>query len=233
MPAVGEASAYQGDFSAGVIYLSLSLRSAQGDVPEISPVSPIGAQDRSSVRSPLCSPLKRQSSVQSGRLGSTKSLSAAVFAEKPPPVLSGGVQFSGEVSRSDENVLDSPRQRRSYGSFPFTPSADSNTFHQYRSADSSMSVADSEAYFSATEDFDPISSADEGPGTYPGRKKKRRQQMQQPQPPAYHMENYRSAPMVPVLVGSGARDIEDGWIKSKAGGRWSPDSSEMRQRSDE
>uniref|UniRef100_A0A3B3BZM0 Bridge-like lipid transfer protein family member 1 middle region domain-containing protein n=1 Tax=Oryzias melastigma TaxID=30732 RepID=A0A3B3BZM0_ORYME len=88
-------------------------------------------------------------------------------------------QFSSEVSRSDENVLDSPRQRRSYGSFPFTPSADSNTFHQYRSADSSMSVADSEAYFSATEDFEPISSADEGPGTYPGRKKKRRQQTQQ------------------------------------------------------
>uniref|UniRef100_A0A8C7STU7 KIAA1109 n=1 Tax=Oncorhynchus mykiss TaxID=8022 RepID=A0A8C7STU7_ONCMY len=80
------------------------------------------------------------------------------------------------VSRSDENVLDSPRQRRSYSSFPFTPSADSSTFHQYRSADSSMSVADSEAYFSATEDFEPISSADEGPGTYPGRKKKRRQQ---------------------------------------------------------
>ncbi|KAG7510694.1 hypothetical protein JOB18_028724 [Solea senegalensis] len=161
-----------------------------GEVPEGSPVSPNSSQDRSSVRSPLCSPLKRQSSVHSGRLGSTKSLSAAVFTDKPPPVLSGGVQFSSEVSRSDENVLDSPRQRRSYGSFPFTPSADSNTFHQYRSADSSMSVADSEAYFSATEDFEPISSADEGPGTYPGRKKKRRQQMQQPQQPPYHMENY-------------------------------------------
>ncbi|KAM4723529.1 LOW QUALITY PROTEIN: bridge-like lipid transfer protein family member 1 [Anableps anableps] len=164
-----------------------------GDVPEVSPVSPNSSQDRVSVRSPLCSPLKRQSSVQSARLGSTKSLSAA---DKPPPVLSGGggggvgVQFSSEVSRSDENVLDSPRQRRSYGSFPFTPSADSNTFHQYRSADSSMSVAESEAYFSATEDFEPISSADEGPGTYPGRKKKRRQQMQQPQQPPYHMENY-------------------------------------------
>uniref|UniRef100_A0A8D3ECB9 KIAA1109 n=1 Tax=Scophthalmus maximus TaxID=52904 RepID=A0A8D3ECB9_SCOMX len=100
-----------------------------------------------------------------------------IFTDKPPPVLTAGVQFSSEVSRSDENVLDSPRQRRSYGSFPFTPSADSNTFHQYRSADSSMSVADSEAYFSATEDFEPISSADEGPGTYPGRKKKRRQQI--------------------------------------------------------
>nr|XP_033498960.1 transmembrane protein KIAA1109 homolog [Epinephelus lanceolatus] len=161
-----------------------------GEVPEVSPVSPNSSQDRSSVRSPLCSPLKRQSSVHSGRLGSTKSLSAAVFTDKPPPVLSGGVQFSSEVSRSDENVLDSPRQRRSYGSFPFTPSADSNTFHQYRSADSSMSVADSEAYFSAAEDFEPISSADEGPGTYPGRKKKRRQQMQQPQQPPYHMENY-------------------------------------------
>lgn len=131
--------------------------------------------------------------MHSGRLGSTKSLSAAVFTDKPPPVLSGGVQFSSDVSRSDENVLDSPRQRRSYGSFPFTPSADSNTFHQYRSADSSMSVADSEAYFSAAEDFEPISSADEGPGTYPGRKKKRRQQMQQPQQPAYHMDYYRCA----------------------------------------
>ncbi|KAF6734631.1 uncharacterized protein FQA47_004048 [Oryzias melastigma] len=160
------------------------------EVPEVSPVSPNSSQSRSSVRSPLCSPLKRQSSVQSGRLGSTKSLSAAVFTDKPPPVLSGGVQFSSEVSRSDENVLDSPRQRRSYGSFPFTPSADSNTFHQYRSADSSMSVADSEAYFSATEDFEPISSADEGPGTYPGRKKKRRQQTQQNQQPPYHMESY-------------------------------------------
>uniref|UniRef100_A0A8C1DBD8 KIAA1109 n=2 Tax=Cyprinus carpio TaxID=7962 RepID=A0A8C1DBD8_CYPCA len=82
-----------------------------------------------------------------------------------------------EVSRSDENVLDSPRQRRSYGSFPFTPSADSSTFHQYRSVDSSMSVVDSEAYFSANEEFEPISS-DEGPGTYPGRKRRRRQQGQ-------------------------------------------------------
>uniref|UniRef100_A0A3P8TGX1 KIAA1109 n=1 Tax=Amphiprion percula TaxID=161767 RepID=A0A3P8TGX1_AMPPE len=164
----------------------LFLCSTLGDVPEVSPVSPNSSQDRSSVRSPLCSPLKRQSSVHSGRLGSTKSLSAAVFTDKPPPVLSGGVQFSSEVSRSDENVLDSPRQRRSYGSFPFTPSADSNTFHQYRSADSSMSVADSEAYFSAAEDFEPISSADEGPGTYPGRKKKRRQQMQQPRSSIYH-----------------------------------------------
>lgn len=166
-----------------------------GDVPEASPLSP-GSQDLAAVRSPLCSPLRRQSSVHSGRLGSTKSLSAAVFTDKPPAALTSagggvGVQFSSEVSRSDENVLDSPRQRRSYGSFPFTPSADSNTFHQYRSADSSMSVAESEAYFSATEDFEPISSADEGPGTYPGRKKKRRQQMQQPQQPPYRMESYR------------------------------------------
>lgn len=176
-----------------ITHFLLFLCSTLEEVPEVSPVSPNSSQDRSSVRSPLCSPLKRQSSVHSGRLGSTKSLSAAVFTDKPPPVLSGGVQFSSEVSRSDENVLDSPRQRRSYGSFPFTPSADSNTFHQYRSADSSMSVADSEAYFSAAEDFEPISSADEGPGTYPGRKKKRRQQMQQPQQPPYHMENYRSA----------------------------------------
>ncbi|KAL0968995.1 hypothetical protein UPYG_G00220970 [Umbra pygmaea] len=159
------------------------------DVPEGSPVSPNSTQERSNLRSPLRSPLKRQSSVHSGRLGSTKSLSAAVFTDKPPPALSG-VQFSSEVSRSDENVLDSPRQRRSYGSFPFTPSADSNTFHQYRSADSSMSVADSEAYFSAAEDFEPISSADEGPGTYPGRKKKRRQQQYPPQQQPYHMDHY-------------------------------------------
>ncbi|XP_059373790.1 bridge-like lipid transfer protein family member 1 isoform X2 [Carassius carassius] len=128
-----------------------------------------------SLRSPRCSPIKRQSSVQSARLGSTKSLSAAAFAEKATPPT--GVQFSSEVSRSDENVLDSPRQRRSYGSFPFTPSADSSTFHQYRSVDSSMSVADSEAYFSANEEFEPVSS-DEGPGTYPGRKRRRRQQGQ-------------------------------------------------------
>ncbi|XP_076156832.1 bridge-like lipid transfer protein family member 1 isoform X6 [Alosa pseudoharengus] len=137
-----------------------------------SPPEPL-ATDGPPLRSPLRSPLTRQSSVQSARLGSTKSLSAAVFAEKA--AASSGVQFSSEVSRSDENVLDSPRQRRSYGSFPFTPSADSSTFHQYRSVDSSMSVADSEAYFSANEEFEPISS-DEGPGTYPGRKRRRRQQ---------------------------------------------------------
>uniref|UniRef100_A0A8C7RE07 KIAA1109 n=1 Tax=Oncorhynchus mykiss TaxID=8022 RepID=A0A8C7RE07_ONCMY len=104
---------------------------------------------------------------------------------------------SSEVSRSDENALDSPR--RSYSSFPFTPSADSCTFHQYRSADSSMSVADSEAYFSAAEDFEPISSADEGPGTYPGRKKRRQQQQMQ-----YHRSSiYHSVegPLTYVLNG--------------------------------
>ncbi|XP_069049556.1 bridge-like lipid transfer protein family member 1 isoform X2 [Lepisosteus oculatus] len=139
------------------------------ELPESCSVSPSSAQERASLRSPL----KRQSSVCSARLGSTKSLSAAVFGEKQPPP--AGVQFSSEVSRSDENVLDSPHQRRSFGSFPFTPSADSNTFHQYRSMDSSMSMADSEAYFSAAEEFEPISS-DEGPGTYPGRKKKKQAQ---------------------------------------------------------
>uniref|UniRef100_UPI00398F7960 bridge-like lipid transfer protein family member 1 n=1 Tax=Pristiophorus japonicus TaxID=55135 RepID=UPI00398F7960 len=138
------------------------------DVSGRTPVSP-NNQDRSLVRSPL----KRQASVSSTRLGSTKSLSAAIFGERQPAAM--GVQFTSEVSRSDENVLDSPRQRRSFGSFPFTPSADSNTFHQYQSVDSSISVADSEAYFSAAEDFDPVSS-DEGPGTYPGRKKRRRTQ---------------------------------------------------------
>ncbi|XP_030213365.1 bridge-like lipid transfer protein family member 1 isoform X7 [Gadus morhua] len=168
---------------------SKSLADTLEEVPEGSPLSPSSGPDRSALCSPVCSPLHRQSSVHSSRLGSTKSLSAAVFTEKPPSALSGAVQFSSDVSRSDENVLDSPAQRRSYSSFPFTPSADSNTFHQYRSADSSMSVAESEAYFSATEDFEPISSADEGPGTYPGRKKKRRQQMGQ-QPPPYHMDNY-------------------------------------------
>ncbi|CAH2300868.1 Hypothetical predicted protein [Pelobates cultripes] len=135
-----------------------------------SPVSPI-SQDKV-VHSPLRSPLKRQASVCSTRLGSTKSLSAAFYVDKPPvPV---GVQFSSDVSRSDENVLDSPKQRRSFGSFPYTPSADSTSFHQYRSMDSSMSMADSEAYFSAAEEFEPISS-DEGPGTYPGRKRRKKQ----------------------------------------------------------
>ncbi|XP_069487248.1 bridge-like lipid transfer protein family member 1 isoform X4 [Ambystoma mexicanum] len=130
----------------------------------------INSQERSGVKSPLKSPLKRQASVSSIRLGSTKSLTAAFFGDKQTVA----VQFSSDVSRSDENVLDSPKQRRSFGSFPYTPSADSNTFHQYRSMDSSMSMAESEAYFSATEEFEPISS-DEGPGTYPGRKRRKKQ----------------------------------------------------------
>lgn len=142
--------------------------SGSTDVPGSTPVSP-NNQDKSIAQSPL----KRQASVSSTRLGSTKSLSAAIFGERQLTTM--GVQFTSEVSRSDENVLDSPRQRKSFGSFPFTPSADSNTFHQYRSVDSSISVADSEAYYSAAEDFDPVSS-DEGPGTYPGRKKRRRTQ---------------------------------------------------------
>ncbi|XP_041436679.1 KIAA1109 L homeolog isoform X7 [Xenopus laevis] len=136
-----------------------------------SPVSP-NSQDRSVINSPLRSPLKRQASVCSTRLGSTKSLSAAFYGEKQPAPFA--VQFSSDVSRSDENVLDSPKQRRSFGSFPYTPSADSNSFHQYRSMDSSMSMADSEAYFSAAEEFEPVSS-DEGPGTYPGRKRRKKQ----------------------------------------------------------
>ncbi|KAB1282163.1 Transmembrane protein [Camelus dromedarius] len=139
-----------------------------------SPVSP-NTQDKSVSQSPLRSPLKRQASVCSTRLGSTKSLTAAFYGDKQPVTV--GVQFSSDVSRSDENVLDSPKQRRSFGSFPYTPSADSNSFHQYRSMDSSMSMADSEAYFSAAEEFEPISS-DEGPGTYPGRKKKKKQAQQ-------------------------------------------------------
>ncbi|KAK2498556.1 hypothetical protein MC885_009049 [Smutsia gigantea] len=139
-----------------------------------SPVSP-NTQDKSVGQSPLRSPLKRQASVCSTRLGSTKSLTAALYGDKQPVTV--GVQFSSDVSRSDENVLDSPKQRRSFGSFPYTPSADSNSFHQYRSMDSSMSMADSEAYFSAAEEFEPISS-DEGPGTYPGRKKKKKQTQQ-------------------------------------------------------
>ncbi|XP_077332974.1 bridge-like lipid transfer protein family member 1 isoform X6 [Lithobates pipiens] len=148
-----------------------SHRSVPVEASGSSPVSP-NSQDRSTVHSPLRSPLKRQASVCSTRLGSTKSLSAAFYGDKPiGPV---GVQFSSDVSRSDENVLDSPKQRRSFGSFPYTPSADSNSFHQYRSMDSSMSMADSEAYFSAAEEFEPISS-DEGPGTYPGRKRRKKQ----------------------------------------------------------
>ncbi|XP_054546358.1 bridge-like lipid transfer protein family member 1 isoform X3 [Talpa occidentalis] len=148
--------------------------SAPADVSGGSPVSPHAAE-KSVGQSPLRSPLKRQASVCSARLGSTKSLTAAFYGDKQPVAV--GVQFSSDVSRSDENVLDSPKQRRSFGSFPYTPSADSSSFHQYRSMDSSMSVADSEAYFSAAEEFEPISS-DEGPGTYPGRKRKKRQAQQ-------------------------------------------------------
>lgn len=144
------------------------------EIPGNSPVSP-NTQEKSVGQSPLRSPLKRQASVCSTRLGSTKSLTAAFYGDKQPVTV--GVQFSSDVSRSDENVLDSPKQRRSFGSFPYTPSADSNSFHQYRSMDSSMSMADSEAYFSAAEEFEPISS-DEGPGTYPGRKKKKKQTQQ-------------------------------------------------------
>ncbi|XP_028932278.1 transmembrane protein KIAA1109 homolog isoform X4 [Ornithorhynchus anatinus] len=144
------------------------------EVSENGPVSP-GSQEKSVAQSPLRSPLKRQASVCSTRLGSTKSLTAAFYGDKQPVTV--GVQFSSDVSRSDENVLDSPKQRRSFGSFPYTPSADSNSFHQYRSMDSSMSMADSEAYFSAAEEFEPVSS-DEGPGTYPGRKKKKKQTQQ-------------------------------------------------------
>lgn len=163
---------------------SYFFSSSAAEGPANSPVSPI-LQEKPVGQSPLRSPLKRQESVCSGPLGSTKSLTAAFYGDKQPvPV---GVQFSSDVSRSDENVLDSPKQRRSFGSFPYTPSADSNSFHQYRSMDSSMSMADSEAYFSAAEDFEPISS-DEGPGTYPGRKKKRKQakQIDYGRGPMYH-----------------------------------------------
>lgn len=165
--------ALSADARCSVVVASLS-RSIPADAPGSSPVSP-SAQDQPAGQSPLRSPLKRQASVCSTRLGSTKSLTAAFYGDKQPVAV--GVQFSSDVSRSDENVLDSPKQRRSFGSFPYTPSADSNSFHQYRSMDSSMSMADSEAYFSAAEEFEPISS-DEGPGTYPGRKKKKKQTQQ-------------------------------------------------------
>ncbi|MFT7806383.1 uncharacterized protein KIAA1109 homolog isoform X8 [Arapaima gigas] len=149
------------------------------DTSRVVPEEPRESKPVSPLRSPLRSPLKRQSSVGSALLGSTKSLSAAAFGDKSgqiPPVVGG--PLSGGASRSDENALDSPGQRRSVGSFPFTPSADSSTFHQYRSVDSSMSVADSEAYFSAAEEFE-HTSGDEGPGTFPGRKRKRRTHAQQ------------------------------------------------------
>ncbi|XP_058048396.1 bridge-like lipid transfer protein family member 1 isoform X1 [Ahaetulla prasina] len=170
-------SAMEDHLGQKVLLTASKKEDAHGSVAEGSANSPVSPnlQEKPVGQSPLRSPLKRQESVCSGRLGSTKSLTAAFYGDKQPvPV---GVQFSSDVSRSDENVLDSPKQRRSFGSFPYTPSADSNSFHQYRSMDSSMSMADSEAYFSAAEDFEPISS-DEGPGTYPGRKKKRKQAKQ-------------------------------------------------------
>ncbi|XP_041120860.1 transmembrane protein KIAA1109-like isoform X4 [Polyodon spathula] len=149
------------------------------EAPESTPVSPSSTQERSS----LCSPQKHQASVSSTCLGSTKSLSAAIFSEKQPPP--AGVQFSSDVTHSNENVLDSLWERRSFGSFPFTPSAD--IFNQYRSMDSSMSMADSEAYFSAAEEFEPIGT-DECPVTYPGRnkKKKRAQQINYSRSSIYH-----------------------------------------------
>uniref|UniRef100_A0A8C4Y8Z4 Bridge-like lipid transfer protein family member 1 n=1 Tax=Gopherus evgoodei TaxID=1825980 RepID=A0A8C4Y8Z4_9SAUR len=185
--------------------------STPGEVSGSSPVSP-NNQERSVGQSPLRSPLKRQASVCSTRLGSTKSLTAAFCGDKQPvPV---GVQFSSDVSRSDENVLDSPKQRRSFGSFPYTPSADSNSFHQYRSMDSSMSVADSEAYFSAAEEFEPISS-DEGPGTYPGRKrrKKQAQQIEYSRGSIYHSVE---GPLTSTVHGEASQDPKTLPIKTHA-----------------
>ncbi|XP_037753085.1 transmembrane protein KIAA1109 homolog isoform X21 [Chelonia mydas] len=185
--------------------------STPADVSESSPVSP-NNQERSVGQSPLRSPLKRQASVCSTRLGSTKSLTAAFYGDKQPvPV---GVQFSSDVSRSDENVLDSPKQRRSFGSFPYTPSADSNSFHQYRSMDSSMSMADSEAYFSAAEEFEPISS-DEGPGTYPGRKKRKKQaqQIEYSRGSIYHSVE---GPLTSTVHGEASQDPKTLPIKTHA-----------------
>uniref|UniRef100_A0A674ILM4 Bridge-like lipid transfer protein family member 1 n=1 Tax=Terrapene triunguis TaxID=2587831 RepID=A0A674ILM4_9SAUR len=122
--------------------------------------------------------------------------------------------FSSDVSRSDENVLDSPKQRRSFGSFPYTPSADSNSFHQYRSMDSSMSMADSEAYFSAAEEFEPISS-DEGPGTYPGRKKRKKQaqQIEYSRGSIYHSVE---GPLTSTVHGEASQDPKTLPIKTHA-----------------
>lgn len=168
------------------------------------------SQERTVGQSPLRSPLKRQASVCSTRLGSTKSLTAAFYGDKQPvPV---GVQFSSDVSRSDENVLDSPKQRRSFGSFPYTPSADSNSFHQYRSMDSSMSVADSEAYFSAAEEFEPVSS-DEGPGTYPGRKK-RKKQAQKAECSRGSIYHSVEGPLTSAVHGEASRDTKTLPIKT-------------------
>ncbi|XP_034627354.1 transmembrane protein KIAA1109 homolog [Trachemys scripta elegans] len=185
--------------------------STPAEVSGTSPVSP-NNQERSVGQSPLRSPLKRQASVCSTRLGSTKSLTAAFYGDKQPvPV---GVQFSSDVSRSDENVLDSPKQRRSFGSFPYTPSADSNSFHQYRSMDSSMSMADSEAYFSAAEEFEPISS-DEGPGTYPGRKKRKKQaqQIEYSRGSIYHSVE---GPLTSTVHGEASQDPKTLPIKTHA-----------------
>ncbi|MGH0143674.1 UNVERIFIED_CONTAM: hypothetical protein FKN15_029770, partial [Acipenser sinensis] len=181
-----------GDSYHGVSFTSSFYR-VLAEAPESTPVSPSSTQERSS----LCSPLKHQASVSSTRLGSTKCLSAAVFGEKQLPP--AGVQFNNDVTRSDENVLDSPRERRSFGYFPFTPSADSNSFHQYRFMDSSMSVADSEAYFSAPEEFEPI-GIDECPGTYPRRnkKKKRAQKINYSRNSIYHSAE---GPLTYVLNG--------------------------------
>ncbi|KAM7167896.1 bridge-like lipid transfer protein family member 1 isoform 1-T3 [Macrochelys suwanniensis] len=185
--------------------------STPAEVLGSSPVSP-NNQERSVGQSPLRSPLKRQASVCSTRHGSTKSLTAAFYGDKQPvPV---GVQFSSDVSRSDENVLDSPKQRRSFGSFPYTPSADSNSFHQYRSMDSSMSMADSEAYFSAAEEFEPISS-DEGPGTYPGRKKRKKQaqQIEYSRGSIYHSVE---GPLTSTVHGEASQDPKTLPIKTHA-----------------
>lgn len=185
--------------------------SAAAEGSGCSPVSPT-PPERPIGQSPLRSPLKRQASVCSTRLGSTKSLTAAFYGDKQ--AVPAGVQFSSDVSRSDENVLDSPKQRRSFGSFPYTPSADSNSFHQYRSMDSSMSMADSEAYFSAAEDFEPISS-DEGPGTYPGRKKKKKQatQIDYGRGCMYHSVE---GPLTTILLGEASQDPKSLSMKTHA-----------------
>lgn len=99
----------------------------------------------------------RQFSASSTLLGSLGSLSAA-------PSL-GAFRLGQHASKLP--------QHRSIGSLPVMSSADSGTFRQHRFAVSSVSVADSEAYYSAAEDFE-HASGDECPGTFPGRRKKRR-----------------------------------------------------------
>ncbi|XP_048858560.1 transmembrane protein KIAA1109 homolog isoform X2 [Brienomyrus brachyistius] len=136
----------------------------------VKPVSRSKSQEqagpRSSLGSPLRSPLRsslmRKFSASSTLLGSIGSLSAA-------PSLG--------AFRLDQHASDSP-QHRSIGSLPVMPSADSGTFRQNRFAESSVSVADSEAYYSAAEEFE-HASGDECPGTFPRRKKKRRLQAHQ------------------------------------------------------